>query len=149
MEIRKVDWDTVHFQWKWNLWPGRYGIKAMSSMMYNDPTGYDLSIYEKYEPTFWGVYDGQTVVGVNTGFRTEDTLYRSRGIYVDDSYRGQGVAQLLFASLEEQAHSEGCDWMWSYPREGSHYAYLKFGFEMVSEWRNDSFGRNAYVLKNI
>jgi len=152
MELRKVDWDTIHFQWKFNLWPGRYNIKEMSSMVYNQTETYDMNIYEKYKPTFWAVYDTEgtgAVVGVNSGFRTTDTLYRSRGIYVNPDYRKRGIALMLFDGLEAQAIEEGCTEMWSYPREGSHYAYLKFGFEQTSDWYEDQFGNNTYVLKQL
>ena len=148
--VVKTDWDTVRFQWKYNLWQGRDEYKPMSSMVYNQPETYDMDIYEKYYPTFWAAYDtDRTVVGVNSGFRTTDTLYRSRGIWVNPDYRKQGIAQLLFDVLEEQAIEEGCTDMWSYPREGSHRAYLKFGFDMTSDWYDDLFGRNCYVLKQI
>jgi len=150
MEVRKIDWDTIHFQWKFNLWPGRYDIKPMSSMIYNKPETYDMEIYEKYEPTFWGVYsDKNEIVGVNSGFRTADDMYRSRGIYVNPDYRKQGIAQMLFDALEEQSIEESCTHIWSYPREGSHHAYLKFGFEETSKWYDDSFGKNVYVLKQV
>ena len=149
MEVKKVDWDTIRLQWKYNLWPGRDEYKPMSSMVYNERDKYDMDIYEKYEPTFWAVYDGQFVAGVNSGFRTTDELYRSRGIYVSKAYRKQGIAQMLFNALEEQATEEGCSQIWSYPREGSHHAYLKFDFEITSLWHEDQFGNNVYVLKEI
>ena len=149
MELKKVDWNTVRFQWKYNLWPHRDEYKPMSSMVYNEREEYDMDIYEKYEPTFWAVYDGGFVAGVNSGFRTADNMYRSRGIYVSEAYRKKGIAQMLFAGLEEQGRNEECQWIWSYPREGSHHAYLKFGFNLTSGWADDSFGRNAYVLKEI
>jgi GNAT superfamily N-acetyltransferase len=150
MIVKKIKWETIKFQWQHNLWPGRYDVKPMSSMVYNNPDGYSMDIYNNYKPTFWGVYtDDNQIVGVNSGFRTEDTLYRSRGIWVASNFRKQGIAQLLFKALEEQAREEGCDRIWSYPRKGSHYAYLKFGFEIVSDWYRDTFGQNVYVLKKI
>lgn len=149
MELREISWETIQFQWKFNLWPGRYEYKPMSSMVYNKREEYDMEIYEKYEPTFWGVFEKDLLIGVNSSFRTSDDMYRSRGIYVAKSHRKRGVAQMLFDALEEQAKKEGCKFLWSYPREGSHYAYLKFGFELTSDWQPDSFGRNAYVLKQI
>jgi len=149
IEIKTIDWQTILFQWKFNLWPGRYDYKEMSSMVFNERDNYDMDIYTKYNPTFWGAYCGSTIVGVNSGFRTEDNLYRSRGIWVSSAFRKKGIAQQLFAALEEQAIAEGCDKIWSYPREGSHIAYTKYGFKIASEWHNDSFGRNVYVLKQL
>jgi len=149
IELKEVDWETVRFQWKFNLWPGRDEYKEMSSMVFGERDEYDMDIYENYEPTFWAVYDGSLVVGVNSGFRTTDNLYRSRGIYVSETHRKQGIAQMLFKAVEEQAINEGCDQVWSYPREGSHFAYVKYGFEIASDWHDDLFGRNVYVLKQI
>ena len=150
MIVKTIDWETIKFQWMHNLWPGRFDVKPMSSMVYNRPDEYDMSIYENYVPTFWGVYtDDKQVVGVNSGFRTSDDMYRSRGIWVDPGFRKQGIAQMLFDALEERAKIEKANSLWSYPREGSHYAYLKFGFEMTSDWYEDTFGNNVYVLKKI
>ena len=91
--------------WNEKLWPNRKStIKEMSSMQYLD--GFDMAIYEKYKPTFFIVKHKDTIVGVNSGHRTKDRLYRSRGIWVDPEFRRYGVAQILFDMTEKQAKKE-------------------------------------------
>ena len=88
--------------WNEKLWPNRKStIKEMSSMQYLD--GFDMAIYEKYKPTFFIVKHQDKIVGVNSGHRTKDRLYRSRGIWVDPEFRRYGVAQILFDMTEKQA----------------------------------------------
>jgi len=150
IDIKEVDFETVKHVWVSRLWPGRYDVKPMSSMVYGDFEKFDMNVYMKYTPTFWAAYSGDKVVGVNSGFRTSDTQYRSRGIWVDPEYRKCGIAQQLFLCLEKQAHKEGCKTMWSFPRKGSHHAYLKYGFTKTSDWIHDAeYGINCYVLKDV
>lgn len=148
--VQRISFEDIKQNWLANLWPGRDDIKPMSSMVYDNITEYDMSIYEKYTPSFWGVFYNDALVAVNSGFRTEDYLYRSRGVWVDPEHRGKSISCMLFRSLEEQAIAEGCTHMWSYPRRGSHCAYLRYGFVQTSDWITDNlYGDNCYVLKNI
>lgn len=150
MHLEKIEFETIKKIWETKLWRDRISaIKPMSSMQWNG--GIDMSIYDKYEPTFFGVYDGDKLVGVNSGFRTKDTLYRSRGIWVDPDYRGQGVAQKLFEALDAVALNEGCVEIWSIPRKDALVAYLRAGYVQVGSFFDEGmeFGPNCYVLKKI
>ena len=136
--------------WNEKLWPDRKStIKEMSSMQYLG--GFDMAIYEKYKPTFFIVKYGNTIVGVNSGHRTKDRLYRSRGIWVDPEYRRHGVAQLLFDMTEKQAKKENCDAVWSMPRKSALSAYEKFGFVKQGDFFDEGveFGPNCWVLKRL
>ena len=146
-----VDFETVLPIWKEKLWPNRTSpIKPMSSMKYLG--GYDMSIYEKYQPTFFVVYNvvGE-IVGVNSGHRTSDKLYRSRGIWVDPRYRKKGISGVLFCELYGQAMKENCTALWSIPRQSALPAYEKYGFEKTSEFFDEGmeFGPNCYVYKEL
>lgn len=147
--IKEIEFETIFQVWKYQLWPGRVSdIKPMSSMTYDGR--YDLEIYEKYTPTFWGVFEQGTdkLAAVNSGHRTSDTMYRSRGLYTYEEFRGKGVTRLLFAALIEKAKSQGSVVIWTVPRKGSHYAYESAGFAMTSAWfdENVEFGPNCYAL---
>ena len=79
--------------------------------------GIDMSIYEKYVPSFWAVFDNDNIIGVNSGFATSDVRYSSRGIWVNPNYRSKGIAQLLFDQIDIQASKENKELCWSIPRK--------------------------------
>jgi len=146
-----VDFETILPFWQEKLWPNRTSeIKPMSSMMYQG--GFDMEIYKKYSPTFFAVYNvvGE-IVGVNSGHRTTDDLYRSRGIWVDPRYRKLGVSGVLFCELHGQAIKEKCKAIWSIPRKEALPAYEKVGFKKTSEFFDEGmeFGPNCYVYKDL
>lgn len=150
MKLEVIDFDTIKQKWISSLWVGREDVKPMSSMVFGVYGEYDMSIYSKFIPTFWGIYDGNELVAVNSGFRTEDDLYRSRGLWVDPSYRGKNLSQTLFEALFDQARLEGCVDVWSFPKYESIKAYERAGFQRVSAWITEAdYGVNCYALKNI
>jgi len=142
-----IEFEDIKDIWTNKLWPNRESeIKSMSSMTYKG--GYDMEIYKKYLPTFFAVYNNNgKIIGVNSGHRTTDELYRSRGIWVDPAYRNQGVAGILFCETFGQAMKEQCKSVWSVPRKDALSAYKKVGFEQTSDFFNEGmeFGPNCYV----
>lgn len=146
--------DTITFEeikkiWREKLWSNRQSpIQPMSSMQYMG--GYDMSIYDKYEPTFFAVFNVVgDIIGVNSGHRTSDRLYRSRGIWVDPKYRKKGISGILFCELHGQAMQENCEILWSIPRKSALPAYEKCGFQQSSDFFDEGmeFGPNCYVYK--
>lgn len=147
---RDITFEEILPIWRDRLWPGRKSeIAGMSSMVYLG--GYNMEVYILYQPYFTGVFLNDELVGVNSGHNTGNGYFRSRGIWVDPKVRGRGVAQMLFIELAKQARGEGCKFLWSVPRKGSEYAYLKFGFEITSDWfdKDMEFGPNAYCLAEL
>lgn len=120
--------------WSTHLWPNRdSAIETHSAMTWpfeGDPDAIDMSIFD-YEPTFWGIFVNDDLVGVNSGHRTTQSQYRSRGLWVDPHCRGAGFAQLLFTVTHWQARQEGCEMVWSIPRQSALKSYTSFGFETV------------------
>jgi len=150
MITKEITFEEIKVLWETKLWVGRESpIKPMSSMTYW--RDYDMEIYNKFTPTFWGVFDGSKIVGVNSGHRTDANYYRSRGIWVDPDYRGRGIAQKLFTALERQAIKEDCSKIWSIPRKSAFKAYENYGFKRTSEWFDEGmeFGPNAYCLLTL
>lgn len=147
----QVEFKDIKDIWSEKLWPNRSStIKSMSSTMYKG--GYDMQIYEKYLPTFFAVYNNAgDIIGVNSGHRTTDSLYRSRGIWVDPAYRNQGVAGILFCETFGQAMQERCEAVWSAPRKDALPAYEKVGFQQTSDFFDEGmeFGPNCYVYAEI
>ena len=113
--------------------------------------GYDERIIVNYnwKPTFFGVIKDDQIVGVNSGFRTNDDQYRSRGLFVIPELRMNGIATKLLQAVYDQAKKEECKIIWSYPRYEAIHVYLKFGFQKVSCFETNEFGTNCYVIKRV
>jgi GNAT superfamily N-acetyltransferase len=146
-----VDFEIILPCWKDKLWPGRKdAIRPMSDIVYLG--GHDPEIYKKFKPTFFVVYNTvDEIIGVNSGHRTTDNLYRSRGLWVDPRYRRKGISGILFCELYGQAMKENCKGIWSIPRKESLAAYEKYGFVKTSDFfdKGMEFGPNCYVYKEI
>lgn len=129
------------------LWPERQ-IPLMSSMLF--PKGYDISIYKKYKPTYFGYSIDGNIIGVNSGHKTSDNDYRSRGLLVLPEFRNKGVAVKLLEATINQAKEEGCNIVWTIPRDTSLNAYYKAGFERVSDFfETETSAKNCYAIYKI
>lgn len=148
MKIKKITFEDVLPIWQTQLWPGRKDIKPMSSMVFLG--GYNMSIYN-YVPTYWGIFKNGKLIGVNSGFRTDSNVYRSRGLYVFPEYRNQGLSKILLSATIDQGVEEGCNLIWSLPRKDALYAYEAVGFVKCSDWLSENMvsGPNCYVKKDI
>lgn len=153
MKIERLTFEQITSVWQNHLWPDRESpIESHSAMTWpfeGNPEQYDMNVFN-YPATFWGVYIDNKLVGVNSGHKTTDTQYRSRGIWVDPEYRKQGVAQNLFNMTEHRAILEKCNMIWSIPRKTALPAYTKFGFETVGDYIvTETSDANIYVKKII
>ena len=152
MIIKKIKCVSILDIWTNKLWPGRESkIEPTNGLLLGGGWTKDIMLNP---PTFFGAFDGDILVGVNSGHKAElidgRQYYRSRGIYVNPKYRGQGIAQELLKATEEQGKLEGCTHIWSMPRESSLKTYLNFGFEVHGDKIVDmEFGPNFYVSKII
>jgi GNAT superfamily N-acetyltransferase len=150
MDLRKITFDEILPMWN-RLWEGRKSpIQPVTSMVYLG--GYDLSIKTAYTPTFFGIYDGENLVAVNSGVQTADKLYRIRGLYVDPEHRKKGFAIRLLETVCEQGLREECSEIWAMPRKATSYPILlQMGFLKTSEWFEDKveFGPNCYMIRKI
>lgn len=140
------------------LWPGRDDIKYMSSML--DGENWDLDIYYKYEPVFFAAIDDETgkIVGVNSGHPTTDSMYRSRGLYVEPEYRNQGLGKKLLDAAIGYARKRNYDTIWSFPKKDAWSVYKAAGFKIVNDFNkresytidgNMTYDTNAYVEKKL
>jgi len=130
----KEGFELIKPLWEKYLWPNRKTeIKSHSSMTYEQ--SYDMSIYNNLA-TYWFLIYKEQIIGCNSGFRTKEKQYRSRGIWIDKKFRGQSLSSLLFTLLFEQAKCEGCDQIWSIPRKHALSSYLTVGFEQTSDFRD-------------
>ena len=149
MRIERLNFDTIKNIWEKDLSPNRTSaIETHSAMTWpfeGNPEPIDMNVFT-YEPTFLGAYIDNELVGVNSGHRTTNEQYRSRGIWVDPDYRKRGVSQMLFLMTAHQAKVEGCEMLWSIPRKTALPAYTKFGFETVGDYIvTETSEANVYV----
>lgn len=100
--------------------------KETDKLEYTDH--YDLE-NQKFTPTFWGAFDNEKLIGVNSGHMTMDRLYRSRGLFVQEEYRKMGIGKKLLLKTISQAHHENAIGCWSYPKNTAWLAYARAGFQ--------------------
>lgn len=148
-----TNFDTVEQVWREWLWPDRVSaIETHSAMTwpYNGNTlEYDMDIF-KYPASFFAVWDNERLIGVNSGHKTTQNLYRSRGLWVDPVYRKQGIAQMLFSATEAAAKLEGCAAVWSIPRKTALNAYQRYGFQTQGDFfETETSDANIYVIKPV
>ena len=149
MKIERLNFEKIESIWQTKLWPNRTSaIETHSAMTWpfeGNPDPINMDIFN-YPATFWGAYLDNKLVGVNSGHKTTDKQYRSRGIWGDPEYRKRGVAQMLFLMTSHQAKVEGCEMIWSIPRKTALPAYTKFGFQTVGDYIvTETSEANIYV----
>lgn len=134
MQLQQIDFLTILPIWKKLLWPERTSaIEPVSCIQLFGEKEYSIM---SNAPTFFGVFKDGQLVGVNSGFKTSNELYRSRGIYVLPEFRKFGVSTMLFSAVCDQGRKERCSTVWSMPRLSALWAYQRFGFTVVSQTEN-------------
>lgn len=140
--------------WQDKLWPNRKSsIETHSVMTWPFSTNdnkYEMAIF-KHPVHFFGVYDNSKLIGVNSGHLTSFTEFRSRGLWVDPDYRGNGIAQLLLESTKQVGIWSGARLIWSIPRITAVSAYTKAGFYTIGNQIDDGmeFGPNIYCSYSV
>lgn len=166
---RECRFEDVLPVWSSELWPGRTSaIEPTSAMKWLG--GIDMSLMNS-KPTFWcvsseartnetssdartiGVLSGHFGGIISTDSGTE-RAYRTRGLWVAPESRGKGVARTLMQAAFEQASTENCTLVWTFPRQTSMPFYKSMGFSLVGSWignndpRAGEFGPNGFALAN-
>jgi len=144
----ELSWEEIYKIWCNYLWPNRSStIETTSAMCLLN--GYDIANMQS-TPTFFGYIINDAIVAVNSGHACfNQNNYRSRGLWVDPNYRGQGIAQQLLTATIKQGQQEGYTQIWSYPRRSSWPTYQAVGFELASDWEpSETSEANAYCILN-
>lgn len=134
--------------WKNELWPGRHS--AITDYSIIDHHGH-LSLDKSTLSCFFvkaTLEDGQ-IVGVNSGIKTSDSHFRSRGIWVHPEFRGLHIGSGLISELEKIAKTLDCKIIWSMPRHTSIQFYQKNGFETYKQTSAYEFGPHYLVQKSL
>jgi GNAT superfamily N-acetyltransferase len=152
--VQQITFQEILPIWQNKLWPNRVSkIETHSAMTWpythpNQP--YSTDVFN-YPATFFGIFDQDKLVAVNSGHLTTQQEYRSRGLWVDPEYRGMGVAQMILISTIEQAKQEGAEMIWSIPRLTALSAYERVGFKTVGDIIDEGveFGPNVYCYRSL
>ena len=143
--IRPITWSQIKKIWHTRLWPDRTtAIESTSAMCYL--SGHDINNMN-YDPTFFGYFVHHKIVGVNSGHLCADNSYRSRGLWVDKDYRGNGFGRQLLEAAINRAKLESANFIWSFPRKSSWSTYKSVGFKRTSKYtKSETSDTNAYCI---
>ena len=143
-QIQPVTFNEILPIWRDYLWPNRVSdITPTSAMSFMG--GYDLQNMSP-NPTFFAYVVDGVIAGVNSGHMCKDNDYRSRGLYVFEKFRGNGIGSILLKATIEQARIEEAALCWSYPKDTSWKTYASAGFKLVSDFEASENGNNAYCM---
>lgn len=147
--VQQITFQEILPIWQNKLWPNRVSkIETHSAMTwpYTHPLQpYSMDVFN-YPATFFGIYDQDKLIAVNSGHLTTQQEYRSRGLWVDPDYRGKKLAQKILSATINQAKQEGANMIWSIPRLTALPAYERVGFKTVGGIIDEGveFGPNIY-----
>ena len=149
LEIRKIPFDECKNKWASTLWKGRQNIKPTNSITFE--LSRDSSLETVAVASFWGIFFEGELVGVNSGFGTSRELFRSRGLWVDEPFRGQNLSGKLFSAISEFALASGYQKIWSLPRKSALKSYTKNGFVILREVPDSmmNYGPNYLAVKSL
>jgi GNAT superfamily N-acetyltransferase len=141
--LRELEWSQIYSIWRKNLWPNRTTpIETHSAMLYKG--GHDMENF-RFKVDFLGCFKDNKLVGINSGHKTMDGGYRSRGLWVHPDHRGLGIGQILLRQIIE--YRSNSFFVWSYPRQTSWNTYKAVGFQLASDWQaSDTSEANAYCI---
>lgn len=143
--LKRINFEQIKPIWN-ILWKDRKQEPFSSMTMKGD---FDSKIKDIYKFSAFGVYESGKLIGVNAGHKSAQLEYRTRGLWVAQDYRGNGVAQMLFTKLEEQAKAEGARWLWSFPRLSSLPAYMRAGYKSYGDPEKAEFEQNVRAKKDL
>lgn len=152
--VQQITFEQILPIWENKLWPNRVSkIETHSAMTWplshpNQP--YSMTIF-KYPAYFFGIYDQENLIAVNSGHLTSEHEFRSRGLWVDPQYRRQKLAQQILLATAQQAKEVGAHMIWSIPRISALPAYERVGFKTVGNVVVDGveFGPNIYCCLGL
>ena len=143
----ECDFKTIFPIWKNCLWPQRIEpIEATSALLFKE--GID-SDYRSAEVFFVKVELDKQIIGVCSGQRTGSHKFRSRGLWVSEKFRRQGIGSKLFVSVEKESKRRGCSRLWTLARHSSKSFYLSMKMKDFGETYKFEYGPHFWMSKTL
>ncbi len=143
--IYRISYEIAKEVWKQDLWS--YGDGADKKYIKMKMKGkFDKTMAEK-TIFYWAYKLDDKIVGINSGYKSCDNYYRSRGLWVDPRFRGAGFAKSLLDVVIGESIFWNCKYIWSYPREESLSVYESMGFKKQSGFEVGTYGFNCVAVK--
>ena len=162
--LRDITFEEVLPMWQEHLWPNKKSINKINLWKKN-PSGYPYnyglhkpwsfnkliidSAIKNSTPYFYGIYEDNQLVAVNSGYMTDEDSFRSRGLFVLPKYRNKGYAKKLLEKTMLTGYMSGCTICWSVPRKESLKCYESLGFEKKGDFFITESGLNCYAEVDI
>ena len=143
--IYRVDFETIQKVWRKNLWvEGDSADKRYNRIKIDGK--FDQNMAEK-TVMYWAYRLDDEIVGVNSGYKSCENYYRSRGLWVTPRFRGAGFAKSLLDVAIGESIFWNCKYIWSYPREESLGVYESMGFKKQGDFKIADYGFNCIAIK--
>ena len=143
--IYRIDFETIQKVWRENLWiEGDSADKRYNRIKINGK--FDQDMAEK-TIMYWAYKLDDEIVGVNSGYKSCENYYRSRGLWVTPRFRGAGFAKSLLDVVIGESIFWNCKYVWSYPREESLGVYESMGFKKQGDFEVADYGFNCIAIK--
>lgn len=142
--IHVIDFPIIEQVWKEKLWPERISPTETHSAMIYMSNSYAMGNFD-LPIRYFGCFEDDTLVGVNSGHMCTDNNVRSRGLWVESTYRGKGYGKLLLIATIDWAKHLRANGIWSFPRKTSWITYESAGFTLTSDWQtSETSNANGY-----
>ena len=143
--IYRIDFETIQKVWRENLWvEGDSADKRYNRIKIDGK--FDQDMAEK-TVMYWAYKLDDEIVGVNSGYKSCENYYRSRGLWVTPRFRGAGFAKSLLDVAIGESIFWNCKYIWSYPREESLGVYESMGFKKQGDYKLADYGFNCIAIK--
>ena len=143
--LLKCSFQEVLPIWRDELWPKRItAIEKTNPLLFKK--GWNLQ-HQSTEVFFMKVEKNKKIIAVCSMQKTADQEFRSRGLWVSEEFRKQGIGSKLFQALEKEALSRGCSRLWTLARHSSLIFYTKMGMKDCGKTYDFEYGPHYWMLK--
>lgn len=152
VEIRALGFDDVSPLWH-KAWPDNPAnvkpVNTATFMFTYGINGYDSRI-PFGEIHFYGAFVEGLLVGVNSCYKSTPTYWmRTRGLYVEPEFRGNGIGGQLIDHGLALASEYKCSYLWGYPRCTSWPLWKSKGFKATGKITTFDYGPHVWAYATV
>ena len=146
-KVSKSNFSEVYTIWRDHLWPERIEpIEETSALLFRE--GIDMS-YRSSEVFFVKIELDSQIIGVCSGQRTGAQEFRSRGLWVSETFRKRGLGSKLFYEVEDESKRRGGIHLWTLAREESKGFYESMGMRDCEKTDKFEYGPHFWMSKYL